>query len=406
MTNELLELPVADAAAEPIVAASRASDELRVTLVETDEALAGLSAPWDALAGPVPFRTWQWLECWWRHYRRAADRLLVLAVRDSAGRLVGIAPWYVTASRLRGRVVRLLGSGEVCSDYLGLVCREEDSPAVAAAVAQWLTGPGASRWDLLELVGVPAADPAIARLIGVLRAAGHDSDVRADLNCWKIELPGNWNELLKRVSRSRRDKARKLVRRCYDVGRVVQREATNLAEWELGFRLLVELHQKRRAMLGEPGCFASPRFTSFHREVSQRMLAAGQLRLVWTELDGRPVAVEYAFYGGDTLYCYQTGFEPEVARDRPGWLEIIGALRTAIERGIRYYDFLRGDEPYKASWSAQPIPLAALRVAGRRRCARARLHLWRSARAMKHCWRKARAAQCRDRSSDAKSDET
>ena len=48
----------------------------------------------------------------------------------------------------------------------------------------------------------------------------------------------------------------------------------------------------------------------------------------------------------------------------------------AIEQGFRYYDFLRGDEPYKASWRAQPIVLNEVRIVGAKRTARLRHTAW------------------------------
>ena len=79
---------------------------------------------------------------------------------------IGFAPWYLQHSASQGRVVRFLGSGEVCSDYLAILCRPEDEDRVAAALAEWLiraqggaasrspTGDTSDCWDLLELLGV------------------------------------------------------------------------------------------------------------------------------------------------------------------------------------------------------------------------------------------------------------
>ena len=95
-------------------------------------------------------------------------------------------------------------------------------------------------------------------------------------------------------------------------------------------------------------------------------MAAGKLRLSWLELDGAPIAIEYSFTGGDTVYYYQGGFDPAVSKLGPGWLMTALSMRAAIAEGYRYFDFLRGDEPYKASWNATPRPLVERRVAGRR----------------------------------------
>jgi hypothetical protein len=44
----------------------------------------------------------------------------------------------------------------------------------------------------------------------------------------------------------------------------------------------------------------------------------------------------------------------------------MATLRPAIADGYRAFDFLRGDEPYKAHWRAQPRPGLEVRVFSRR----------------------------------------
>ena len=168
------------------------------------------------------------------------------------------------------------------------------------------------------------------------------------------------------------------IRKLVDTGRVRLRRAETPADVSRAFDILVDLHQKRRGMLQQPGCFASTSFTAFHRELAERFLAAGRLRLSWLELDDSPIAIEYSFTGGDTVYYYQGGFDPTVSQLGPGWLMSALSMRAAIAEGYRYFDFLRGDEPYKASWNATPRPLVERRIAGRRPAARVRHAAWKT----------------------------
>jgi CelD/BcsL family acetyltransferase involved in cellulose biosynthesis len=86
------------------------------------------------------------------------------------------------------------------------------------------------------------------------------------------------------------------------------------------------------------------------------------LRLWWTNLDGTPAAIEYTLQSSDTVYFYQSGIEPELSNEHPGWLSTICSFRSAIEQGVRYFDFMRGDEAYKASWGATVRPSTELRI--------------------------------------------
>ncbi|HUY32418.1 MAG TPA: GNAT family N-acetyltransferase [Pirellulales bacterium] len=368
-----------------------AVDPLRVEPLTSSIALADLAGPWNALAGDVTFRRWEWLEAWWRHYRRPGMDLFVLAVRDADGEWVGLAPWYIDRSIRAGRVVRFLGSGEVCSDYLSLLTAPGRGAAVARRVAHWLAEEGAGDWDLIELDGAAANDETLGSLADSLTAQGHTPHRRERPGTWRVELPGGWAAYTRRLSKSRKGGVRTLEIRYFDTGRAVRKSVESEEELPRGLAVLRDLHQRRRASLGDRGCFASPRFDGFLTEVARRFLALGELRLHWVELDGRPVAAQIDFVSGDTYYNYQSGIAPDAMADKPGWLIQMASLKDAIDEGLPAYDFLRGDEPYKASWRAERHALMELRIVGRRPAARLRHRAWLAGARVKR-WLRARWA--------------
>jgi CelD/BcsL family acetyltransferase involved in cellulose biosynthesis len=355
---------------------------MTVQLISEGDALAAAETAWNALAGDVPMRTWDWLATWWKYYGTpytgpaARRQLYVLAVYgepDVSGdkRLIGIAPWYLDRSTLKGSVIRWLGSGEVCTDHVSLICRPEDASRVAAAIADTLTV-ARDDWDLLDLNAVDADDPLVTELLSALEereclVSRHVAD-----QCWVVDLPTTWDEYLISISKSHRKQLRQLEHRVLQTERAswlcVESESDLATAWEV----LVDLHQRRRRSLGEPGCFASRPFYDFHREVTSRLLARGQLRMSWLELDGAPAAAEYHFASGDTIYAYQGGVDPDRLGEEPGRLSTILCLRAAIEEGHSHFDFLRGDEPYKAHWRATPRPTFDCRMVPNRRLARIR----------------------------------
>jgi CelD/BcsL family acetyltransferase involved in cellulose biosynthesis len=347
---------------------------------------------WNCLSRGVPFRSWQWLYAWWRHYGDDCEPF-ILSVRDAAGRLVGLAPFRLNSSAARGRVVRFLGSGEVCSDYLTVLSTQEHEDAVAAAVAQWLIcasagracdGSEDNRWDLLELTGVDAEDRAVPKLAKHLEAGGCPLHLRAGPSCWRIDLPETWEEYLGALSKSHRHQVRRAERRVLNSGRVALRTARSADELTRGMEILVDLHQKRWRSQGRPGSFAIPRFSEFLYEAAERLLAIDRLRLDWLELEGRPAAAELQLVGGDVTYAYQSGVDPEALHESPGWLLQIASVRSAIEEKQRWLDLLRGDEPYKMHWRARPRPSVELRVAAKRPGAQLRHGAWVVGGAVKH----------------------
>jgi CelD/BcsL family acetyltransferase involved in cellulose biosynthesis len=360
------------------------TDRLQVTCISTVNEPLGSAAAWNALADDVPFRRWEWLEAWWRHYRRPEMQPFVLALRNSAGELVGLAPWYLTTAPIFGRVIRFMGSGEVCSDYLTLMIAPEYRHMAIETIAEWLSTSAGRAWDLLELDGVAENDQELRSLIDTLAKRGHAVHENYLASAWCVSLSATWPEYLSRLSRQRRSRVNKFTRRVFDTGRAIPFMAETEAEFERGWKILCDLHQKRRISLGESGCFASPQFTAFHAEVARRFFELGKLRLHWVELDGRPIAVEYGLTGHETIYLYQSGIDPEMAVERPGWLDLIASIKTAIGEGYRAFDFLRGDEPYKASWQGQQRRLTMVRIAGRNPSAWLRHEFWSAGLSAKH----------------------
>jgi CelD/BcsL family acetyltransferase involved in cellulose biosynthesis len=369
---------------------------MHVKQITSWDELAALEHEWNALAGGMPFRSWDWLATWWKHYgsvvRRESDgdsarsgdrQLYILAVfadpkvtkTTEPRRLIGVVPWFLDRTRIKGNVVRWLGSGEVCTDHLSLICRPEDTEAVAGAIAESLTTQF-DDWDRIDLRAVDAGDVAIEKLLTCLESRDCLVSRQPADSCWALELPSTWDEYLAGISKSHRKQLRQLERRVLESGRVHWHRAQTAAEFEQAWPVLVDLHQRRRRSLGEPGCFASRVFHGFHHEVAGRLLERGQLRVSWMELDGSPAAAEYHVADAKATYAYQGGVDPDRLDEEPGRLSTILCLRAAIEEGHSQIDFLRGDEPYKAHWRATPRETFDYRVIPNRRLARLRGRVW------------------------------
>ncbi len=404
---------------EPSAPENRSAQEgspvdLRVVEHTSLDSLSRLAARWSELGRQVPFRTWEWLSTWWHHYgrpapkERIAPRLSCLEVCNGQGNTLAIAPWYGRWSPARGWVVRFLGSGEVCSDYLSVLCEPGWEPQVSTLLAEWLVqraesprgerqgrppttdhSPGIPAWDLLELDGFDAGDQVMRHLAEALRQRGVAVHWEPGPSCWRIVLPDSWEEYLAtRMSRNQRKQLRRLERNLVKSGRVTFHHVVHESDLPEATRILVDLHQRRHEFLGRPGCFASPRYTAFHLEVIPAMLRAGRLLMAWSYLDGEPAAIEYTMLGDDAIYFYQGGMDPEKAHASPGRVMTMLMLQHVIECGYRAFDFLRGDETYKAHWRAEPRPSAVLRAVPPRGVARLRYGAWALARGAKRCIRR------------------
>jgi CelD/BcsL family acetyltransferase involved in cellulose biosynthesis len=163
-------------------------------------------------------------------------------------------------------------------------------------------------------------------------------------------------------------------------GRATWHLVTDPTEFDVVWETLIDLHQRRRKSLGEPGCFASPTWAAFHRDVARALLDEGALRLSWLELDGIPAAAEYHLAGSRTTFAYQGGVDPTRLDEEPGRLSTIRVIQHALAEGHARMDFLRGDEPYKAHWRAELRATWRWQAAAPRTWANVRRQTWAGAR--------------------------
>lgn len=354
-----------------------ASPSARIDLeaITASAELAEQRKAWNRLAGEAVFCRHEWLATWWRHFQTSKTTLTAVAFRDERRELVGIMPWYLDRS-WQGRVLRLLGSGIVCSDYVSLLTSTADVVDLARRLANWLETDFRNQWDAVDFDQVDPCDPALAALVAELQLRGHTVCQRPGMHCWRIALPESWDAYLACLSKKRREIARKLWRRWYETGKAKLHRAETPDELENAWRIFIDLHQRRRSSLGQPGCFASPRFESFLHDASRQMLAAGRLQLTYLEIEGQPAATELDLLGGQTVYGYQMGMNPDLAAIQPGNIRLVGLLHAAIASGYRTFDLLRGDEPYKAHWQGRPLPLVRWRIANRSLASRCRHRVW------------------------------
>ena len=95
----------------------------------------------------------------------------------------------------------------------------------------------------------------------------------------------------------------------------------------------------------------------FFHKIAQRMAQLGQLRLFFLETEGKPVATSLCFDYASSRLLYNSGYDVDYGYYSVGLLLNALCLQEAIQRGIEYFDFLRGSEPYKQHLGGKPRDL-------------------------------------------------
>jgi len=150
------------------------------------------------------------------------------------------------------------------------------------------------------------------------------------------------------------------MRRAEAVGEVRLRESTDpLGELDV----FIDLHQKR---WGDDGLFPPTKGGDQSRVFIRRLFELvgpdRGLGLTFLTVASQTIAAGVHFETADSLLFYNAGIDPDARALSPGVVMTYAYIKRAMERGLRRFDFLRGDEPYKYEWGAVDVPFQRLLV--------------------------------------------
>jgi CelD/BcsL family acetyltransferase involved in cellulose biosynthesis len=274
--------------------------------------------------GPFPQR--EFLSAWWEAFGQGWELLVV-------------SDQYATLPLMRsGMTVQFVGDSDLTdyhsplgSDLTGLV--GELSVRLAPGV-------------VLDLDSLPeeAANP----LTAAVTDAGLEVKLTEQTTAMVLELPSSIEAYREMIGKKERHElARKRRRYEERIGPVTHQTHTGAG---FGFEEFVRLH---RAAGGEKGAFMTgDRYRFFSRLARQP-----GWRVDLLEHAGRATACVFGWTDGRDYYLYNASYDPELHNASPGQVLLSTMIEVCIAAGCGRFDFLKGDEQYKARLGAEPRPL-------------------------------------------------
>ena len=287
---------------------------------------------------------------------------MILLCKDGNGNVVGVAPFYLR-QEVGNCTIHSLGGGDVCTDYLQILSADgwesEVCVAVAKHFAEFCKSHSAVRSQCITIDAVENDTPWLRSFQQETAALGFQNWLQPVMGSFRLTLPQSLDEYVSQLGNSAKRKRKKLTSLSKS-GEIAYFSTDDTGDLTTRMCELQRLHQARRAVLHQPGCFADTRFEKFLYEAVDLLGYQGQARIDWCEVNGKTIATHLVLKGTDTLFVYQSGIDPECMKLEPGHLLVIATIERAIQNGFGYYDTLRGNEKYKAYWGCQEILLSRL----------------------------------------------
>ena len=346
---------------------------INIEVEENADALTRLRVEWQAMfcaSGAPPFLSWEWLSTWHKWFGREKHPFLLCA-RES-GNLIALLPLCAEkrqSSRFSPGLMRMSFMGETygASDYLDILALPGFKQKSADIFIDYLALPRS--FDLLELEGM-AADS--CTLQSLTRRFANDGRFRYRIIpqyiCPRMSLDARWEDLLERSRRS--DYFKRCMRRLNKIASFEFRVISDVNEIPAAFERLLALHVGRWVNRGGSSAVRTAEQKCFTLEVAAELARAGMTRFEEIWLEGECRASLFGFESGDCYYFFLSGFDQAWSKYSLGFTLLWLSIREASWRGLKMYDFLRGDENYKFDWADNPRMTVTAQVASDSRAAR------------------------------------
>ena len=344
---------------------------LTVDLVDGLPGLHSLRSEWEALFDAVPsaspFLSYAWMAAWQATVGKGG-RPLILCARDG-GHLVGLLALSERRWAAMGKAVRrvsFMGERVVAADALDVLALPGCArPAVGAIMARLAAEP----IDLLVLDGLPPDSATMQQLAWQLGNDGRGAyTLSTHQICPYLDLNAGWEATL---SRSRRPhQFGRLLRAVSALDGFEIRTVTEPGLVGAALERLLTLHDRRWAVQGGSDALTLPSVRDFHRRIVAALAQGGMVRFEELWAQGACRATYYGFERGDHYWLYQTGYDPGWAKKSVAFVRMGLSIKEAAQRGVRYYDLLRGTETYKFDWAGGARVTLSAQVVAHRPAAR------------------------------------
>lgn len=324
---------------------------LRVEELSDLSARPTLAAEWRELLAATPradfFRSFDWLETYWRHYG-ATQKLRLLLVRDDAAAnpnaLIGIVPLTVLVEPSKLGPLRILTyPAAYWGSHYGPVGAPQKE-ILAAALAH--LSRTRRDWDLLDFRFAPndADDPAHTAAT-MARAGFRAASSIVDRTSF-IELPASLDDYFAARPKKWQANYRRMFRNLSKLGdlRCVRYRPAGAAfgdggpRWDL-YDACEELARRSWQGSSTDGTTLSHEtIRPFLRDMHVSACRAGAADLTLLYLDGAPLAFLYGYHYRGNVFCLRTGFDARLAADGVGYVVYMQMIEDAIRRGDRRMD--------------------------------------------------------------------
>lgn len=299
---------------------------------------------------PTPFSTCAWLEAWWDIYSNDHEPVLLVVISNN--KITGFFPFMRTRRAKLFDILEWFAAGR--SDHSPMLLRRGSEAQTLAILAEYIKKQ-LDGWDALSLRTLQTSQK---QLLEEYFLFDNRFSVTDDVTPALI-ITGSWDEHLKTKSKRHRGNIKRMIRQADGFDDLFI-ECVGKADKAL-VKEIVEVESKSWKA-SDGNLRLSGKGFNFYISMFNSLASDNMLELWLCRYRGKLVSYIITFRFAERVYYYNGAFladyrELSIPKSvSPGTILLLHALRSAHDRNILSFDFLRGDEPYKEEWcTSKPL---------------------------------------------------
>jgi CelD/BcsL family acetyltransferase involved in cellulose biosynthesis len=331
--------------------AVKASTVMAIKEVTSRSDFMALDKEWNDLVEATcdePFYRHEFIRTWIDNFAPGA-KLSILTGRDRTGRLVAAFPLMKARGFACGLPARqTVSTANPHSCRFDMIA--EDGAAAGKNFFAYLAAD--KSWDMLRITDVPA-DGNAWHLYREAEAAGFPVGTWESQRSPYLPLPSSYDKLLAGMNSHFRSNLRRHRRRLESMGTVTVERVTGGTNLQERLEECFAIEQKSWKGLKGTAILQDSRTHGFYTQLGHIAASQNYLSLFFLKLNGQSIAFHYGFTYGGIYYVPKLGYDEAFEAGSPGLVLLEEVMKDCIGRGLKAYDFLGLDVPWKRDWSKQ-----------------------------------------------------
>lgn len=328
---------------------------MKIRIIKEENDFLSLKTDWDKLAANlVCVNSFDWLYAWWKNFKDR-NELHILVAEDN-DKIIGIAPLYIQKTRALKFIPlkKLCFLGGDLSDYQDFLIEESnDKEEVFKAFFDYITGN--TSYDLLDLCHINSDYPNFELWkkysgLNYSKFEVYRENHKSDLS--KFQSYEDYYSKLDKKLRSNINRRQNRIKKSgINVEYVIKKDIT-----KEDIATIAEINIKRQRFLYKKGnrkrfCYyLDKKKNNFIREYFCSDKNSSKA-IAYIKLNNIPAGYNLIVLSKSTFSLWNCAFDNEFEDYCPSKLLFCELIKYAFENNYRYFDFMRGNDPYKLKWT-------------------------------------------------------